>query len=246
MPVSQLFVCYYNLKQEQNLILTIADTVYGFNVQMIRSIDLSMSLERFVATVYSRTYENSSRFWYLGPLFLFISTIYSLAVGAVINYYELPFYYKYICAFTVDVCNICVIQYLKKLNKKQRLFSNFKDVPLSKKYQLVENIRVLSLLMPQSLITFVFAIATNSMVIIRYGLNRPSLSKALVYMWFNLYIIVLTVYWGSKSPLMEHLIAKLLKHNKIDPEMIFDTFGVKIKTKQTVDEHILNLKKAWG
>lgn len=152
-----------------------------------------------------------------------------------------------------------MILILWKINKRQRLLSNCHHVSLSKKYQLTENIRILTLFRGHSIITLFFGWTTNLFGIIRIVFEKPDLSNAIINMvkeykilkffnyyfqWFNLYIIILSIYWIRKSHILLKVITKYKKSQKIEPQKILDTFGGQIKINQTTEEHFEALKFA--
>lgn len=103
---------------------------------------------------------------------------------------DFPFILKYIFGFVVDSSNVLIIHLIKKQNHRQRMLSNMENVPLNQKYQFVENIRVLSLFRGHTIITLIFGISANLMGIVRYGLNKPQISRALIFVVsFNFTII---------------------------------------------------------
>uniref|UniRef100_A0AC34PZQ0 Uncharacterized protein n=1 Tax=Panagrolaimus sp. JU765 TaxID=591449 RepID=A0AC34PZQ0_9BILA len=211
----------------------------------MRTVDLAISVERLFATYYSETYSQKKSFKFLGPILLLICMILGLQVGYFSGNFEYSYIIKFSYGFVLDTTNILMIYMLRKKNKQLRILSNCSHVSLSKKYQLVENIRILVLFRGQSIITLFYGLTTNLFGIIRFVLNQPNLSSATISMWFNIYVITLSIYWTKKSCILSKLSTKLKKNQKIEPYKILDTFGGQIQINQTIEEHFNALKFAW-
>uniref|UniRef100_A0AC34R098 ATP synthase F0 subunit 8 n=1 Tax=Panagrolaimus sp. JU765 TaxID=591449 RepID=A0AC34R098_9BILA len=64
--------------------------------------------------------------------------------------------------------------------------------------------------------------------------------------WFNIYIVALTVYWLIRSQLILKLYKSYVKKDENKPKIIKDTFGRQIKISQTMAEHMQALHAAWN
>lgn len=160
-----------------------------------------------------------------------------------------------------DVLNVVIIHILRNKNKSHRL--NNKNVKLSEKYQCVENIRVLEHLRIQSYIALFFGFITPLLSIVRYVFNDYYLSRSVfhlvsfksrnlrlskIFQDYNLYTIVLTIFWGYKSPRLRYRINMLKRknHSKISANnFVLNNFNDKLITRHTTEEHIQYLKSAW-
>lgn len=80
----------------------------------------------------------------------------------------------------IDTVNIIIFYFLIKINHKQRSLSNKFGISLSEKYQLVENIRVITLFNGQSVITLVFGFFGNLIKLIRFVWNEAEMQSVIL------------------------------------------------------------------
>lgn len=80
----------------------------------------------------------------------------------------------------IDTLNIIIFYFLIKINKKQRLLSNQFGISLSEKYQLVENIRVITMFNGQSIITLIFGFFGNLIKLVKFVLNESEMQSAIL------------------------------------------------------------------
>uniref|UniRef100_A0AC34Q4S4 Uncharacterized protein n=1 Tax=Panagrolaimus sp. JU765 TaxID=591449 RepID=A0AC34Q4S4_9BILA len=151
-------------------------------VHTMRSIDLAIGTERFLATVFSKNYsEDDKSLKFVGPILLIICLFLGTYIGYLIGG-DLAFVFKYIYGIVTDTSILIVVLILRRKNRQQRLLSNHFAVPLAQKYQLVENVRVLSLLRGQSIVTTFFGIMSNLVAIIRYWIQLPDMASGVFTM----------------------------------------------------------------
>uniref|UniRef100_A0AC34RM33 Uncharacterized protein n=1 Tax=Panagrolaimus sp. JU765 TaxID=591449 RepID=A0AC34RM33_9BILA len=150
----------------------------AFAVYFIRATDLAISIERFIATIYSKNYEKTKKFKIIGPIFLCFCLIFGIFTGLIFGVGDFPFYFKYPCVFAIDVVNITGIQLLMISNRKRRKFRLLQNIGLSQKYQIEENLQVLYLFRIQSILTLCGGSVTYFMIYVRYGLGLSDVPRA--------------------------------------------------------------------
>uniref|UniRef100_A0AC34Q4C8 ATP synthase F0 subunit 8 n=1 Tax=Panagrolaimus sp. JU765 TaxID=591449 RepID=A0AC34Q4C8_9BILA len=84
---------------------------------------------------------------------------------------------------------------------------------------------------------------SNLVAIIRYWMQLPDMASGVFTMWYNFYLIALSIYWIKKISIVRKFSTKC---SKVESKGFIDTFGDRIKFNQTMDEHIASLKAAWA
>uniref|UniRef100_A0AC34R2U6 Gustatory receptor n=1 Tax=Panagrolaimus sp. JU765 TaxID=591449 RepID=A0AC34R2U6_9BILA len=220
-------------------------TIISFTVHSIRSVEFAITVERFIATANFENYGHERKFKYFGPLLLLVCIGSGLYIGCFIGTGVYSAAAKYIYGFSVDCINLIFITLLRRKNRKRRIQSNFSQVSLAHKYQLVENIKILSMLRIQSIVILFTGLLSNLTSIMYYLNPETELSLLLFMMCFNLYIIICASYWIMNNRFYRVIYHKLFNvHHGLTVTMN-DSFGKNILLNQTVDQHIQSLKNAW-
>uniref|UniRef100_A0AC34RD31 Uncharacterized protein n=1 Tax=Panagrolaimus sp. JU765 TaxID=591449 RepID=A0AC34RD31_9BILA len=98
----------------------------------------------------------------------------------------------------------------------------------------------------QSIITLFGGSMTYLLSYVRYALDLPDVARAIGIMWYNFYVLVLTFYWGYKSPLTKKFLQKFFKPRKILPYDQCDDELRDLDAKKKTEKHFECLRDAWN
>uniref|UniRef100_A0A914P8Y3 Uncharacterized protein n=1 Tax=Panagrolaimus davidi TaxID=227884 RepID=A0A914P8Y3_9BILA len=192
------------------------------------------------------------------PPKLYFIPQYQLAklIAATSSHMQVPALVVYIFLVTVETANFFLLYNLRKQNRVLRRWSHSKL--LTSKYQIIENIRTLNLLIPQATISFVFS---NTTIISTYivGIHYEPARTPLFLSLYCFNVIAISLFWiyqfqkqmSSKMSKFLRCISGIVRIQSTDSETavkattVQATLGLKIKMNQTVDEHFVHLKNTW-
>uniref|UniRef100_A0A914QXJ4 Gustatory receptor n=1 Tax=Panagrolaimus davidi TaxID=227884 RepID=A0A914QXJ4_9BILA len=241
----------YFIPQYQLAKLIAATSSHSF-----RMIETSIALERLLATVYFKNYETKLIFRIYPFIFIPFSFFIGFCFAFLFNVLQVPALVVYIFLVTVETTNFFLLYNLRKQNRVLRRWSHSKL--LTSKYQIIENIRTLNLLIPQATISFVFS---NTTIISTYilGIHYEPARTPLFLSLYCFNVIAISLYWiyqfqkqmSSKMSKFLRCISGIVRIQSTDSETavkattVQATLGLKIKMNQTVDEHFVHLKNTW-
>uniref|UniRef100_A0AC35G9Q3 Uncharacterized protein n=1 Tax=Panagrolaimus sp. PS1159 TaxID=55785 RepID=A0AC35G9Q3_9BILA len=145
---------------------------------------------------------------------------------------------------------------LRKQNHRLRKMSNSKRALLTSKYQLIENISSLNLLLPQASISFVISnISIVSSFVI--GEFYEPIRVPIFFGLYSINVIIISIYWITRSKWYKNKVEELKQKfstqlhfhsNEVRPfkaVTVKTTLGQTVKAQQTIDEHFIDLKALW-
>lgn len=152
----------------------------------------------------------------------------------------------------VTIGNGIFVQVLSIVNKKSRLSYANLHQNLSHKSQIVENIRVLSVIRPQICIEMIFGIVAIvvGFVVRQFNENAGHCVYFTVYQFF---IIVSAVFWMTKSRILCFRNRRKItsyeeqdSFGRIKVKSVIGPLGKLIRASETADQHFYNLKDMWN
>ncbi|KAH7693111.1 hypothetical protein AAVH_39859 [Aphelenchoides avenae] len=226
-------------------------------------------LERFAATVFSGTYENRLVFKVVGPLLMLLAD--SVSAGISIGYTILGMSFSITVTVVMgfDLLSLLSVVSLEHCNRKLRRLYLTSDIRLTKRYQLVENLRVLRFLRPLICTGIFFSIlALTCGLSLRFFTGSTTITRPVFYTIINVYVTVacFLTFWHyfmnpskSKDASVRHgchaqIVLRLTggrvststpPESDARPPTIRNALGEEIGQTATFDNHFNTLAKQW-
>ncbi|KAH7719691.1 hypothetical protein AAVH_12808 [Aphelenchoides avenae] len=236
----------------------------GSGVNMLRLSFIALCLERFAATLFSSTYESTASFRLLGPLLAVFTDIIAISMSICYNILGVPFNVYLFVVLAFDITGLIAVVFLERFNRKLRRIDINSEPQLSKRYQLMENLRVIRILRPLILTGVVVAIfCITCSVVIRYVIGSTVLTRPTYFTIVNLYVTLacaITIWYYFKRPTNGSASAdrpgcyRVLRPNsRVDrcqseqtAPVIRNGLGEEIGQCANFDNHFSSLSKQWS
>uniref|UniRef100_A0A914NZ39 Gustatory receptor n=1 Tax=Panagrolaimus davidi TaxID=227884 RepID=A0A914NZ39_9BILA len=244
----------------QRIDYQIAKNICAISGYAFRVIETSICFERLLATVYFKTYEKNKMLRFYSIFAVIVSLTVAASFSLLFNIFHISAVVVYVFLFSVETINFFLLHILKKQNYKLRQMSNSERALLTSKYQLIENIKSLNLLIPQASISFVLSNFALILSILIREFYKEALGVTIFFSFYGINVIVMSLYWISRSQWYKRNFNRFqtfwfnfksgtnnsteIVHLKAIT--VQTALGQNVKARQTAEEYFKDLKHVWN
>uniref|UniRef100_A0AC34PZZ7 Gustatory receptor n=1 Tax=Panagrolaimus sp. JU765 TaxID=591449 RepID=A0AC34PZZ7_9BILA len=221
---------------------------------IIRYTGIGICIERGLATMFAKTYENDPRFWIIDPIILLFVVVMSSFEKLVIVWCNQSPFAIYGFNLVVNIIYFLSAHKLFIVNMKKTM--EIEKFNLSRKFQNVENVKMLKLFKCQAFIDVGGGLSATIIGLLIGRLNDPMTAAKTFYLIYDGYIIFTACHWIYRQTPKKlcHLFRINNKVHEFPQRLgmkskvltVKTVLGKEIQADATIDGHFEHLKNSWN